>query len=120
MVLAILFGKRIRKKWEPRFAMPAAANSASSRSNCSGSGSQPGSVTDYTLKSKFRMRHAALRPHASVQGYIEDTLVFERTVETEGRMFARGVPVNPVGEVTAGQTCRVGGTELAAAEFHPD
>lgn len=122
IVVAMIFGKRIRKKWEYE---------ADFRDS---SGREFGEFEielsridkeepDYTLKAKLRMRHPALTQHATVQVYVEDTLVFERRVEKEGLIFvARAKLVNPVDKITSGQTCRVvvGGTEIATAEFHPD
>ena len=78
---------------------------------------------DLTLKATLRMPHPALVPHSTVQIYVEDTLVFEKMVETEGRMYVqRAKLVTPIDQVSTGQNCRVviGGTEIASAEFHPD
>jgi len=78
---------------------------------------------NYTLKAKLQMRHPALTLHATVQVYVEDTLVFEQMVETEGRMHVQNAQlVNPVDRLSEGQICRVmvGSTEIASAGFHPD
>ena len=121
-ILAMMFGKRIMKRWE----FEADFRDADGREfgdfeiELSRIAKQE---PDYTLKTKLRMRHPALTPHATVQVYIEDTLVFEQMVEKEGRIFVHGKPpVNSPGEVSKGQTCRVmvGGTEIATAEFRPD
>ncbi len=121
VVVVIVFGKRIKKKWEFEADFRDADGQEFGEFEIELSRIEK-EEPDYTLKTKFRMRHAALTRHSTVQVYIDKTLVFEQMVETEGRMFARGVPVNPIGEVAAGQTCRVvvGGTELASAEFRPD
>ena len=121
-ILAILFGKRIKKKWEFEADFRDADGSEFGEFEIELSRIEK-EEPDYTLKTKFRMRHAALKPHSTVQVYIEDTLVFEQMVEKEGRMFSYGnPPVNPPGEVSSGQVCRVmvGGTELASAELRPD
>ena len=122
VVLAILFGKRIRKKWEFEADFRDADGREFGEFEIELSRIEK-EEPDYTLKTKFRMRHTALTPHSTVQVYIEDTLVFEQMVEKEGRMFVRGgPPVNPVDRVAEGQVCRVmiGGTEIASAEFRPD
>ena len=121
VLLAVVFGKRIRKEWEFEADFRDANGREYGEFEIELSRIEKEEL-DYTLKTKFRMRHPALKLHSTVRVYIDDTVVFEETVQTEGRMFARGVPVNPVGKVTAGQACRVvvGGAELASAEFHPD
>ena len=122
VVIVILFGKRIRKKWEYEADFRDVDGREFGEFEIELSRIDK-EEPDYTLKGKFRMRHPALTQHATVQVYVADTLVFERMVETEGRMFVARAPlVNPVDRVNTGQTCRVviGGTEIASAEFHPD
>ncbi len=122
VVVVILFGKRVRKKWEYEADFRDADGREFGEFEIELSRIEK-EEPDYTLKTKFRMRHAAMTAHATVQVYIDDTLVFEQMVETEGRMYARGVPpVNVVEQVSSGQMCRVviGGTELASAEFRRD
>ncbi len=122
VVVAILFGKRIKTKWK------AQANFRDPDGKTFGEfGIELSRIEkeepDYTLKTKFRMRHAALTLHSTVQVYIDDLLVFERMVEKEGRLFVRGVPsLSRVNEVKQSQTCRVmlGSTEIASAEFRPE
>ena len=122
IVVAVLFGKRIRKKWEYEADFRDANGREFGEFEIELSRIDK-EETDYTLKAKFRMRHAALTQHSTVQVYVEDTLVFEQMVETEGRMYAQRTNlVNPVDRVSEGQRCRVmvGSTEIASAEFHPD
>jgi len=122
VVIAVLFGKRIRKQWEYEADFRDANGREFGEFEIELSRIDK-EEPDYTLKAKFRMRHEALRQHSTVQVYVEDTLVFEQMVETEGRMYAQRVKlVNPVDRVSEGQRCRVvvGGTEIASAEFHPD
>ena len=122
VVLALLFGKRIRKQWEFEADFRDASGREFGEFEIELSRIEK-EESDYTLKAKFRMRHASLTKHAVVQVYIENTLVLEQMVETEGRVFVlRAQLLNPVDQVSAGQMCRVlvGGTEIASAEFHPD
>ena len=122
IVITLLFGKRIRKKWEFEADFRDADGREFGEFEIELSRIDK-EEPDYTLKAKFRMRHASLRQHATVQVYVEDTLVFERMVETEGRLWVPRAPlVNPIERISAGQTCRVmvGGSEIASAAFHPD
>lgn len=122
VVIAVLFGKRVRKKWEYEADFRDANGREYGEFEIELSRIDK-EEPDYTLKAKFRMRHASLKQHTTVQVYVDETLVFEQMVETEGRMYAqRAKLVNPVDRVSEGQRCRVvvGGTEIASAEFHPD
>lgn len=122
IVVAILFGKRVRKQWEFEADFRDADGREFGEFEIELSRIEK-EEPDYTLKTKFRMRHAALLPQSTVRVYIDDTLVFEQMVEKAGRMYVRGIPpVNAVEQVSAGQICRVliGSSEIAAAEFHPD
>ena len=122
IVVAAFFGKRIIKKWEIEAEFRDADGREFGEFEVELSRIDK-KEPDYTLKAKFHMRHPALTRHATVQVYIEDTLVFEQRVEKEGRLHVmRSELVNPVGNDALGKTCRVvvGSTEIASAEFHPD
>lgn len=122
VVLTILFGKRIRKKWEFEADFRDASGREFGEFEIELSRIDK-EEPDYTVKGKFRMRHPALTMHSTVQVYVDDTLVFERMVDTEGRMYVQRTRlVNPIEQVSARQSCRVviGGREVASAEFHPD
>jgi len=121
-VYGILFGKRVRTQWEFEADFRDARGREFGEFEIELSKIEK-EEPDFTLKAKFKMRHQALVPHAVVQVYVEDLLVLEETVETEGRMYLRPAHlINAVDTVSEGQTCRVvvGGTEIASAEFHPD
>lgn len=122
VILAALFGKRIRKKWE--FEADFRDENGREFGEFEIELSQiDKEEPDYTLKAQFRMRHPALMQHATVQVYVGDTLVFEQMVETEGRLYVQRAPlVNRIDRVSAGQVCRVmvGSNEIASAEFRPD
>ena len=122
VVITVLFGKRVIKKWEIEAEFRDADGRELGEFEVELSRIDK-KEPDYTLKAKFHMRHPALTQHATVQVYIEDTLVLERRVVKEGRVHVmRSELVNPVGNDALGKTCRVvvGSTEIASAEFHPD
>ncbi len=122
VLIAVLFGKRVRKQWEFEADFVDAEGQEFGEYEIELSRIEK-EEPDYTLKTRFRLRHEALTPHATVRVYIEDTLVFEQMVESEGRIYSRGKPpLNRVGEISAGQRVRVtvGSTEIASAAFHPD
>lgn len=122
IVVAVLFGKRIRKQWEFEADFRDADGREFGEFEIEMSRIDK-EEQDFTIKGKLRMRHAALSQHASVQVFIEDALVMETRVETEGRVYVqRKKLVHTVDAVSAGQVCRVlvGGNEIASAEFHPD
>ena len=122
VVVVLLFGKRIRKQWEFEADFLDATGREFGEFEIELSRIEKEDPVD-TLKAKLRMRHPSLIQHATVQVFIEDTLVLEQMVETEGRIYVRTKDlVNPVASVTSGQVCRVvvGGVEVASAEFHPD
>lgn len=122
VLIAAIFGKRIIKKWELEAEFKDANGQDFGEFEVELSRIDK-KEPDYTLKAKFHMRHRALKQHAPVQVYVEDTLVFERRVEKEGRLHVlRSELVNPVGNDASGKTCRVvvGGIEIASAELHPD
>ncbi len=122
VLIAVLFGKRIRKQWEYEADFVDEDGREFGEYEIELSRIEK-EEPDYTLKTRFRLRHAELKPHSTVQVYIDDTLVLEQMVETEGRVYSRGKPpINAIDKVAAGQVCRVmiGSTEIASAEFHPD
>ncbi len=122
IIFAVLFGKRVRKEWEFEADFRDADGREFGEFEIELSRIEK-EEPDYTLKAEFRMRHPALTQHATVQVYVEDTLVLEKMVETEGGMYVQKAQlVNPVDRVSEGQLCRVvvGSTEIATAEFHPD
>ncbi len=122
VILGAFFGKRISKKWEfeADFRDENGREFGEFEIELSHVDKEE---SDYTLKAQFQMRHPALLQHATVQVYVENTLVFEQMVETEGRMYVQRAPlVNRIEQVSAGQICRVmvGSTEIASAEFRSD
>ncbi|MDJ0907120.1 MAG: hypothetical protein QNI96_13960 [Woeseiaceae bacterium] len=122
VVVVMLFGKRIHKRWEFEADFRDATGREFGEFEIQLSRIEKEEPED-TLKAKLRLRHPSLVQHATVQVFIDDTLVLEKMVEKEGRIYVRTKDlVNPVDSVTAGQVCRVvvGGTVIASAGFHPD
>lgn len=122
IVVAILFGKRVRKQWEFEAEFRDASGREFGEFEIESSRIEK-EEPDYTIKAKLRLRHDSLHPGLVLQVYIDDLLVVEETVEKPGRIFVRSKALrNPVETVQAGQRCRIvsDGATLFEAEFHPD
>ena len=122
VVIAVLFGKRIKKQWEYEADFRDASGREFGEFEIELSRIEK-EEPDYTLKAKLKIRHASLRPQQVLQVYIDDLLVVEETVQKPGRIYARTKNLlNPVESVQAGQRCRVvsNGATLFEAEFHLD
>ena len=122
VVVALLFGKRIKKQWEYEAEFRDASGREFGEFDIESSRivkQEP----DYSLKAKFRMRHASLGRHQSVQVYIDDVLVLEGVVQSQGRILlgAENRRDTPPG-VNEGQNCRivVAGNEMFSAALVPD
>jgi len=121
-ILALLFGKRIKKKWEFE---------AEFRDD---DGREFGEFDiemsrivkeepEYSFKAEFKLRHESLDVGQRVQVYLDELLVMEGEVETAGRILLRkDAVVNEATKATAGQICRVvyGGLEQFAQAVRPD
>ena len=122
VLLALVFGKRIRKQWEYEAEFHDADGREFGEFDIESSRVAK-EEPDYTLKAKLRMRHTALALHASVQVFVEETLILEGRVETEGRVMLDSSHLKvSTASVNTGQGCRVlvGGAEIARAEMRPD
>lgn len=122
VLLAVLFGKRVIKKWELE---------AEFRDD---SGREFGEFDiemsridkkepEFSLKAEFHMRHESLREHQAVQVFVDDLLVLEGTVNKPGRIRLNNDNLeNEITDAKAGQLCRIiiGGTEVFAEELVPD
>ena len=119
VVMAVLFGKRVDKKWEYE------ANFRDARRREIGEfdielsriieGEKAATQPDYTLKAKFELRHPSLTVGKGVRVRLVDTIAFDATVSVEGRIRLREEDLR--GEIKApeaGQmvTVEVGGAEL--------
>ena len=115
VVGALLFGKRMITKWEYEAEFR------------DGSGREFGEFDiemsriekdepEFSLKAEFRMRHAALTLHKTVQVFLDDVLVLQGMVTSAGRirLTHRENLQNRISDAAEGQVCRVvcGGTEL--------
>lgn len=122
VVCAILFGKRVHKRWE---------YDAEFRDS---SGREFGELDmefskverdepQFTFKAHFKMRHPDLNVHDTVRVAVEDTTVLEGRVEKAGEIRLRQEHVrNTLDNPSSGQVSRVfaGSRELAVAELVTD
>jgi len=121
-ILAVLFGKRIRKKWEFEAEFRDDANKEFGEFDIEMSRIEK-EEPDHTFKAKFKLRHDSLEAGLRVQIYLDDLLVMEGTVESAGRIYLKqDAIVGEATEATAGQVCRVvyGGLERFAEPIRPD
>jgi len=121
-ILAMLFGKRIKKKWEFEAEFQDADGREFGEFDIEMSRIEK-EEPEFSFKAKFKLRHESLEVGQRVQVYLDDLLVLEGTVATEGRVFLRNdAVVNDASEATAGQVCRVvyGGQERFSEPIRPD
>ena len=121
-VLALLFGKRIRKKWE--FEADFRDESGREFGEFDIEMSRVGKdEPDYSFKAKFKLRHDSLEVGQRVQVYLDELLVMEGTVASSGRIYLKqDAVVSEATEASEGQVCRVvyGGLEHFAEPIRPD
>ncbi len=122
MVLALLFGKRVKKHWE----YEAEFRDASGRGfgefdmelwQIANKESEP------TFQAKFRLQHESLEAGQRVEVYVDDVLVLAGDSQKPGRIFLKtDAVITPLAEAAEGQLCRVvyGGREHFAAPLKPD
>jgi len=121
-VLAVLFGKRIKKKWEFEAEFRDADGREFGEFDIEMSRIEK-EEPDFSFKAKFKLRHESLEAGQRVQVYLDSLLVMEGQVATAGRiLLGRDAIVNEVVEATTGQVCRVvyGGLERFAEAIRPD
>ena len=106
-VMALLFGKRVIKKWEYE------ANFYNDE------GREVGEFDiemqkfakdedDFSLDAKFRLKHAELTSGSIVKVYLDDVLVMEGSVKKEGRIYLTNEHLKTdIDDPKAGQICRV-------------
>ena len=113
ILLAIVFGKRVKKEWDYEAEFRDADGREFAEFDIELSRIEKVEA-DYTVKPKFRMRHDALTAGSTVRVYLEDLLVLEGTVTKAGRVWLRKDDVRNSPESAAvGQVCRV---ELSSGE----
>lgn len=107
-LLAILFGKRIVREWDYEAEFHDASGKEFADFDIEKSRIEK-EEPDFTIKAKFKMRHASLAVHQTIQVFVDDTLVLEGMVEKAGRLYltSKEHRQNNVDEVKAGQVCRI-------------
>ena len=122
IVLAIVFGDRIKKKWEYEAEFHDARGREFAEFDIEMSRVEK-KEPNYSLKAKFKMRHTSLAVHTTVQIFLDQLLILEGMVKEEGRIRLnnQNLKIDAV-EAQAGQMCRVicGGQEILAQEIVPD
>jgi len=121
-ILAMLFGKRIKKKWEYEAEFRDADGREFGEFDIEMSRIEK-EEPEFSFKAKFKLRHESLDAGQRVQVYLDDLLVMEGKVTTPGRILLRkDAVVNEATEATAGQVCRVvyGGLEQFSQAIRPD
>ena len=122
LVLVIVFGDRIKKKWEYEAEFRDERGREFGEFEVEMSRIEK-KEPNYTLKAEFKMRHAALALHSTVQIFLDQLLVLEGMVKEEGRIcLDNSHLVNQVTDPQTGQICRVicGGREILTQEIVPD
>lgn len=122
VILAIAFGKRIRKKWEYEAEFRDVDDREFGEFDIEMSRIEK-QERDYTMKAKLRMRHDSIVAGDRVRAFVEERLVLEGAAEQDGRVFIAieildGRPIEP----SAGQLCRVeiGDNSVFASTLQPD
>lgn len=108
LLLAIVFGKRIVRQWDYEAEFHDAAGKEFADFDIEKSRIEK-EEPDFTVKAKFKMRHASLAQHQTIQVFIDETLVLEGMVEKPGRIYltSKEHRQDSVAEVKAGQVCRI-------------
>ena len=121
-VLAVLFGKRIKKQWEYEAEFRDAAGREFGEFDFESSRVEK-EEPEFSFKAKFKLCHDSLEAGQVVQVYLDNLLVMQGNVAQAGRIYLRDdAVVNEVGEPRKGQICRVvyGGQERFSAPIRPD
>lgn len=122
VVLVLLFGKRVRKRWEFEAEFRDMGGREFGEFDFELSKIEKDEI-EFSFKATFRMRHESLEKGQLVQVYLEDLLVMQGNVTRPGRIVLRGrAVVREVQDPEPGQVCRVvwGGIEQFRAPIRPD
>ena len=115
VVLALVFGKRIIKKWEYEAEFLDRKGYEFGEFDIEMSRIEK-DEPQFSFKASFRMRHSAFKPHKTVQVYLDDVLVLEGLVKKAGRVYLhhREHLQNVIEDAEIGQMVRIvcGSTEL--------
>ena len=122
VVYAILFGKRIKKEWEYEAEFHNDAGREFAELDIESSRIEK-EEPYFSLKARFKMKHALLQPQVTVQVFIDDTLVMQGMPKEAGRIYLRqdDMTIDSL-DVSAGQLCRIviDGTEHFSQELVVD
>jgi hypothetical protein len=121
-LLALLFGKRVIKRWEyeAEFHDENGREIAEFDIELSRIAKQE---TEDTFKAEFKLRHPSLEAGQRVQVFLDDTLVLEGTSKHAGRILLGAEHIKtPLDAASEGQLCRVvyGGVERFTASIVRD
>jgi hypothetical protein len=121
-ILALLFGKRVKKKWdfEAEFRDDAGREFGELDIEMSRIEKEE---AEFTFKARFKLRHESLEQGQRVQVFLDERLIMEGNVERAGRIYLKqDAVVNEAKDASAGQVCRVvyGGLERFAEPIRPD
>ena len=121
-ILALLFGKRIKKQWEYEAEFRDDSGREFGEFDIELSQIQK-DEQEPTFKAEFRLKHASLEAGQRVEVYVDDVLVMAGNTEVEGRIYLEtDAVVTPLAQASAGQICRVvyGGQERFTEPLKPD
>jgi len=121
-VLALLFGKRIKKQWEYEAEF------------CDEAGREFGEFDiemyqiekdepEPTFQATFKLRHTSIEAGQRVEVYVDDVQVMAGNAQKAGHIFLQSdAVVAPLQQGLEGQVCRVvyGGRERFAEPLRPD
>jgi hypothetical protein len=121
-VFALVFGKKIVKKWEFEAKIRDASGRELGEFDIELSRIAKGETED-SFKAKFKLCHETLGAGQRVQVYLDDALVLEGHAETAGQIYlGQEDVVMPLTQAEKGQMCRVvyGGIEQFRQGIIPD
>ena len=122
IVLALVFGKRIKKKWEYEAEFRDAKGREFGEFDIELSRIEK-EEPNYTLKAEFDMRHESLGHLQTVQVYLDDLLILEGLVTEAGRVRLGSDRIqNQISDAPIGRICRIvcDGEELFRQEMVRD
>ena len=122
VVVAILFGRRVRKHWEYEAGFLDMGGEEFGEFNLKMSKKEK-KEPEYSFKAILRMRHESLEKGLLVHVYLDNLLVMQGNVEKAGQIYLRKSALrNQVTNPEPGQVCRVvwGGIERFRAPIKPD
>ena len=122
VIITLLFGKRIKKKWEYEAEFRDASGKEFGEFEVEMSKIEK-EEHDYTLKFEFHLRHKSVRQTQTVQVFIDDLLVLEGMPEKDGYVrLGNDNRQNTVDEPLQDKMCRVviGGQEIVSQALMRD